>query len=500
MRKIPVSVGSSLVMALAWLACSSNRWDREPPPDPRLLARPERAGTATANPTGPILGSIPGRVPQPPLPGIPATGASVSEPFQSPDPGPAFPVRAGSLQDLVISRARPFHVHGELQRQEATEKLQRFFRARPGQREGVVVVELQSHPFEADFKTFLATLFGPGRLGPEDLKLSRLEGDGGLANPFTEAKQKLDQEQSAPAPEEKEPPQAQVEKPPPPRAETKSAPEPSGAGAPLPQFLFIGSFSGQPVAEFRPAFRTGENSFVLEPDQAGLFNLFINESAVALEKCLAVEDLNRDGLPDLVLTHSLSLYGGIFLGDATGRFQYRDKFVTGYQPTLVVGGWFDDDAIPDLVLANPHTGLASLLKMDAKERFRSWLNFAMDLRPDFINSGVRSENGFSTLVAAQLASRQGRVFEGFNEPALRRSGLAWDTLPGYLLRQDLTGDRQEEAVLLLQFGDMVSVLVAKERGGFFNVANLRLFQGHFVVLGDFNGDSQLDAALATVPR
>ena len=80
-------------------------------------------------------------------------------------------------------------------------------------------------------------------------------------------------------------------------------------------------------------------------------------SGVALgfsSSCAAVDDLNNDGLPDIVFTHSDFYSVAVILQnpDNPGEFLSRSYYETGPQPFFVTIGKINEDELPDLAVVN----------------------------------------------------------------------------------------------------------------------------------------------------
>ncbi len=83
-----------------------------------------------------------------------------------------------------------------------------------------------------------------------------------------------------------------------------------------------------------------------------LFAPFRSFDAGSHPSCVAIGDLNGDGIPDLVLANSWSDNVSVLLGNGDGTFGAKTDFGTGVTPFSVAIGDLNRDGIPDLAVAN----------------------------------------------------------------------------------------------------------------------------------------------------
>jgi FG-GAP-like repeat/PASTA domain/FG-GAP repeat len=88
---------------------------------------------------------------------------------------------------------------------------------------------------------------------------------------------------------------------------------------------------------------------------------------------LAIGDLNRDGVPDLVIANGNQVSVLINPGDA--RFRVRREYATGHSPASVAIGDLNGDGNPELVTANYPLKMVTVLLNKGGGRFGAKLDY-----------------------------------------------------------------------------------------------------------------------------
>ncbi len=315
-------------------------------------------------------------------------------------------------------------------------------------------------------------------------------------NPFTEAKQKV--ESAAPAAADKPATQTDSVKPPdPPKpadppADNSPAPAPVPVKAAVPPTFFLGDFDGDGILKGATATRLDSSSFAFK-DGTRTFSLYINLDAVNSHRSFGIEDLNADGIPDLLVTSGAALFGGVLYGDEDGDFKVADSFLTGYDPTVATAGPVVDGQRA-ILSVNLRTNVATAFQRSDRYRRVSGQSFAGFI-PDFISHIVETETGQDFLLAAQ-SRRSAHVFRWLNEKLVGATGVTVPTQPTVTMGGDILQRGSQASIEAYQIGTYASVVLSDGRGQKFNVANLRVSSRIFLAIGDLYGHGTLDVAVA----
>lgn len=180
--------------------------------------------------------------------------------------------------------------------------------------------------------------------------------------------------------------------------------------------------------------------------------LFPGGTSIALDfpgGAVLTDDLDRDGLPDIVVAHESHGRISVLFNQSSGRFSSPSVVDVGLAPVSLTSGDLDDDGLPDLLVVN---------------------------------------SGSSTV--SVLLHRGGRVFE--SSAAIQLSGLQ----PRVAQLADFDGDGHFDlAVSNLSTFD-VDVLFGNGRGGFPKRRVLAVGEKpHSIAVGDFDDDGFNDLAV-----
>jgi hypothetical protein len=234
-----------------------------------------------------------------------------------------------------------------------------------------------------------------------------------------------------------------------------------------------------------------------------------------LSEALAVADFNGDGILDLAAANVTGHDVSILLGQGGGSFNLAPQFATGAGPAAVVSADFNGDGTPDLVTANTNGNSVSVLLGDGDGTFRPALNLPAGNRPQQLVAADLNGDGVPDLAALDLGAAPtfpGTVSvllgngDGTFQPAravLFHPGAL--IFPADLVAGDFNGDGQPDlAVSETVVGggsspDEIDVLPGNGDGTFGPAVSAALpLNAHprGLAVGDFDGDGQLDLAVA----
>jgi len=346
--------------------------------------------------------------------------------------------------------------------------------------------------FGKSFGTLFASLFKNG--SEETDAVAQAAGDESR-NPFREAKQKSDVKPAAP-PAKADPAAVSTASPTAPasQAPNSSGPSPSPVQVKPPvesRFIFLGDFDGSGALKLMEAGRVDDTSFSFS-DAQRVFNLFINPSSVDQERSLALDDVNGDGLADLLVTSRASVSGGILLGDGNGNFRLVDSFLTGYEPTIATTG-ASFNGVRDIAALDTRTGSVTIYR--AGGRYRLLRTLSLGFLPDYIGHFVSLQDGVNYLMAAQGDNAQD-LYKWQDDGTLDVTGATLAGAPSLSYTKDFLSQNVTNLLQVYQIGSCVTVTLDNGRGLSFNVANMRMWPGMFLAIGDLAKDGTLDVAVA----
>jgi hypothetical protein len=225
-----------------------------------------------------------------------------------------------------------------------------------------------------------------------------------------------------------------------------------------PAGVAVGDFNGDGKVDLAVA--NGNSVAILLGNGDGTFQAAADYGTAGGTSSVAVGDFNGDGKPDLVVTNSSDNSVSIFLNSGSGTFPTRKDYATGDYPTSVVAGDFNGDGKLDLATsecgATPNCagGSASILLGNGDGTFQAHVDYTVGGYP----------------LALTVADLNG---DGFLDLAVANSNSASGASPGSVSVLFGKGDGTFQTQQIYPAGLMTSS----------------------VVVGDFNGDGQLDFAV-----
>jgi hypothetical protein len=195
----------------------------------------------------------------------------------------------------------------------------------------------------------------------------------------------------------------------------------------------------------------GNSVAVLLGKGNGTFQKYVSYPTGAAPIGLATEDLNGDGILDLVTANEVSQTASVLLGNGDGTFKPHVDYPVGRAPLAVAIGDFNHDNRPDVAVANLSDNTVSVLLGRGDGTFKAHVDYA--------------------------------------------TGNA----PVAILVADLNADHRQDLVVVNQGGNSLSILLGKGNGSFKPHVDFSTGpspQG--AALGDFNRDGRLDLSVVDV--
>jgi|GEM_PF-1009401 len=189
------------------------------------------------------------------------------------------------------------------------------------------------------------------------------------------------------------------------------------------------------------------------------------------------------------------------LGCGAPSFSGPENFSTGTAPTHVASGDFNGDTKLDLVTTNQNSNNVSVMLGDGAGGFSAATNFAVGTYPYAVAVGDFNSDDKQDLAVANSGSNNVSVLSGdgmgnFGPPVNYNTGPS----PISVAVGDFNGDNKAD-LAVAEFGGFfagsVSVLMNTGTGTFNAAVSFPArTQPSFVIVGEFNGDSNQDLAVA----
>ena len=268
-----------------------------------------------------------------------------------------------------------------------------------------------------------------------------------------------------------------------------------------------GDFNGDSDPDLAVANRSSGNVSILLGAAGGDFTGPTNFAAGAGPRSVAVGDFNGDSDPDLAVANRASGNVGILLGAAGGTFTGPTSYAVNGPPHSVAVGDFNGDSDPDLAVANHSTDNVTILLGAAGGSFTGPTSFAVGDGSNSVAVGDFNGDSDPDLAVANRLSNTvsillGTAGGGFTYTTTLGAGVE----PRSITVGDFNGDSDPDLAVANGSSGTVSILLGAAGGSFTGPTNFAVgsprqfgsntFFPHSVAVGDFNGDSDPDLAVA----
>jgi len=220
-----------------------------------------------------------------------------------------------------------------------------------------------------------------------------------------------------------------------------------------------------------------------------------NQAAVENQRSFSIEDMDGDGRMDLIQTSGSYLFGAVLLGSESGNFYYKMNgyFLTGYEPTIAIPGPMGEGG-RELVSINLRTGSYTIFKPQGL--YLPARKGGLDIIPEYATHLIELGSGADYL----LASRAGapHLYQWSTDSVLTEASEALPGEPTLTVTGDVRLDGGLGSLQVHQIGSYASVILTNSMQQTFNVANLRIAPGIFLVIGDLERRGTLDVGVAVL--
>ncbi len=231
----------------------------------------------------------------------------------------------------------------------------------------------------------------------------------------------------------------------------------------------------------------------------------ISQQTPSLGRAVAVTDVNRDGIPDIIVTNDASSDVSVLLGNGDGTFQPQRRFDATPNPFAMAVGDLNGDHIPDLAViddAGEDRGKVAILLGRGDGTFQPPLLFDSPLSsniPSRVNIKIADLNGdgHNDLVITSDFDPHTHVLLGNGDGTFQASRDFNSVGPGLAIA-DLNGDGKPDLIETQYASGTVGYALGNGDGTFQHQQVFKSGEAPVAVavVADYNGDGLPDLIVA----
>ncbi|MEO6393447.1 MAG: VCBS repeat-containing protein [Pyrinomonadaceae bacterium] len=216
---------------------------------------------------------------------------------------------------------------------------------------------------------------------------------------------------------------------------------------------------------------------------------------------LANGDFNGDGKFDTVTANYVSNNVSFVFGDGTGKFSDLVAYTTGDRPRFVLAADFNNDTKLDVAVANLNSNNFTIMTNNGTGTF-TLASYPSGFSPSQLAAADLNGDGKLDVVSVNEAANTLNV--SLAAPGGGFVAPVFVSMPGAGLKavaaKDVSGDLKVDLITANVTTNTISVLLGDGMGNFGSPTNFSVgpinSAPYYLDLGDFNGDTKLDAVVA----
>lgn len=222
---------------------------------------------------------------------------------------------------------------------------------------------------------------------------------------------------------------------------------------------------------------------------------------------VAVVDLNKDGRLDIIAGNSQLGTVGVLLG-FTNRTFFNQIILSNGDissfPVAVAVGYFNNDSFLDIAVCNRHSATVDIYFGVAGNTFLNGVFYSTgpSSQPNYVITADFNNDTRADVAVANYGTNNIMILLGAGDGTIlnvNTYATGTNSRPCWIAIDDLNNDNRLDLVVANRGNDNVGVLIGYGNGTFTSQVTYSTgikSQPSSVVIGDFDGDSQIDIAVA----
>lgn len=272
---------------------------------------------------------------------------------------------------------------------------------------------------------------------------------------------------------------------------------PAGSG---PYQVIAADFNGDSMEDLAVTSYLGNKVSVWLGNGDGSLSDRMDYSAGTSPRSITAGDFNADNMVDIVVTNFSSNTVSILLGNGDGTFLANVDYSTGTGPSFVTTGDFNEDNKIDLVVTNYNSTSVSVLIGNGDGTFLSKVDYLTGAGPSSVSTGdFNGDSKIDLVVANYWYGNTVSVLLGNGDGTfLSKVDYGTGSFPISVTVEDFNGDNKVDLAVATYSSMTISVLLGNGDGTFLSKVDYPIgVNARSITSGDFNGDSKIDLAVAT---
>ncbi len=214
-----------------------------------------------------------------------------------------------------------------------------------------------------------------------------------------------------------------------------------------------------------------------------------------------VGDMHNDGTLDVVAVGrndgTRQGFVAVIFGRGDGSFLSKTELVSEYYPVDVIVDDLDKDGLPDIVTANAGSQTLSLFVNQGGGAFKLKENFKIKGEPARLSIGDYNKDGLRDLMVLMKGGRDIQIFKGTGKAQFKNVATVPLEFPAVAIQfRDYAGAGNDGLIVLHENETLVTLINPVEKSGkwTFQSARIDMFtKPVFAQMADINGDGWPDA-------